>query len=114
MGEYAASSESSAACLYQHHPRCQDQPGSRNQHDLLRVHGCLPKYGSHLEENRAAKCIVELTDEVRDNVKGMADWGALGACIAEKAGNRIMAVLNLPKKMGPGATKNLISCASPG
>jgi hypothetical protein len=44
----------------------------------------------------------------------MADWGALGAAIAEKAGNRIMAVLNLPKKMGAGATKNLISCASPG
>jgi predicted aconitase len=76
--------------------------------------GCLPKYGSYLDENRAAKCIVEIDDEVRDNVKGMADFGALGACIAAKAENRIMAVLNLPKIMFPGATKNLISCASPG
>jgi hypothetical protein len=45
----------------------------------------------------------------------MADWGALGAVIANKAENRIMAVLNLPiTRMSAGATKNLISCASPG
>jgi hypothetical protein len=74
----------------------------------------MPKYGTHLDENRAAKCIVELDDEVRDNLKGTADWAALGACLAEKANNRIMAVLNLPSQMGPSATKQLISCASPG
>jgi predicted aconitase len=34
----------------------------------------------------------------RQHHKGMADWGALGAAIAEKAGNRIMAVLNLPRR----------------
>ena len=47
-------------------------------------------------------------------MEGAADWAALGACIAEKAENRIMAVLNLPKKMGPTATKQIISCCSPG
>ena len=47
-------------------------------------------------------------------MQGAADWAALGACIAEKAENRIMAVLNLPKKMGPTATKQIISCCSPG
>ena len=76
--------------------------------------GCLPKYGTHLDENRAAKCIVELDDETRDNMQGAADWAALGACLAEKAENRIMAVLNLPKKMGPTATKQIVSACSPG
>ena len=55
-----------------------------------------------------------MDDEVRDNLKGAADWAALGACIAEKSSNRIPAVLNLPQKMGPMATMQLCSCASPG
>jgi len=38
----------------------------------------LPKYGSHLDENRAAKCIVELDDETRDNIVGAADWALAG------------------------------------
>jgi hypothetical protein len=48
---------------------------------------------------RAAKCIVELDDETRDNIVGAADWACLGAAIAEKAENRIPAVLNLPKNI---------------
>jgi hypothetical protein len=114
MGEYAASSESSAACYINTILGARTNRESPVNTVYCAYTGCLPKYGSHFDENRAAKCIVELDDEVRDNVKGMADWGALGACIAAKAGNRIMAVLNLPTKMFPGATKNLISCASPG
>ena len=47
-------------------------------------------------------------------MEGAADWAALGACIAEKAENRIPAVLNLPKKMGPTATKQIVSACSPG
>ncbi|NLI80338.1 MAG: DUF521 domain-containing protein [Deltaproteobacteria bacterium] len=114
MGEYAASSESSAACYINTILGARTNRESAVNTVYCAYTGCLPKYGTHLDEYRAAKCIVELDDEVRNNIKGMADWGALGACIAEKAENRIMAVLNLPKKMGPGATKNLISCASPG
>jgi predicted aconitase len=114
MGEYAASSESSAACYINTILGARTNRESPVNTVYCAYTGCLPKYGSHLDENRVAKCIVELDDEVRDNIKGMADWGALGACIAGKAGNRIMAVLNLPSTMGPGATKNLISCASPG
>jgi predicted aconitase len=114
MGEYAASSESSAACYINTILGARTNRESPVNTVYCAYTGCLPKYGSHLDENRAAKCIVELDDEVRDNIKGMADWGALGACIAAKAENRIMAVLNLPKIMFPGATKNLISCASPG
>jgi predicted aconitase len=114
MGEYAASSESSAACYINTIYGARTNRESPVNTVYCAYTGCLPKYGSHLDENRAAKCIVELTDEVRDNIKGMADWGALGACIAAKADNRIMAVLNLPTHMSSGATKNLISCASPG
>ena len=46
-------------------------------------------------------------------MQGAGDWAALGACLAEKAENRIMAVLNLPKKMGPTATKQIVSACSP-
>jgi predicted aconitase len=114
MGEYAASSESSAACYINTVLGARTNRESPVNTIYAAYTGCLPKYGSYLDENRGAKCIVEVDDEVRDNMKGMADFGALGACIAAKAENRIMAVLNLPKIMFPGATKNLISCASPG
>jgi hypothetical protein len=114
MGQYAASSESSAACYINTVLGARTNRESAVNTVYCAYTGCLPKYGTHLDEYRAAKCIVELDDEVHHNIKGMADWGALGAVIAAKAQNRIMAVLNLPKKMGPGATKNLISCASPG
>ena len=115
MGEYCASSESSAACYINTVLGARSNRESPVNTTYAAYTGCMPKYGTHLDENRAAKCIVEIDDEVRDNLKGMADWGALGACIANKAENRIMAVLNLPiTKMSAGATKNLISCASPG
>ena len=114
MGEYAACSESSAAAYINTILGARTNRESPINTVYAAYTGCLPKYGSHLDENRAAKCIVELDDETRDNMEGAADWAALGACIAEKAENRIMAVLNLPKKMGPTATKQLVSCCSPG
>ncbi|HKI19230.1 MAG TPA: aconitase X, partial [Isosphaeraceae bacterium] len=114
MGEYAASSESSAAAYINTILGARTNRESPVNTVYAAYTGCLPKYGSHLDENRAAKCIVELDDELRDNLKGAAEWGALGACIAEKTNNRIAAVLNLPGKMGSSATKQLISCCSPG
>ena len=114
MGEYAACSESSAAAYINTILGARTNRESPINSLYAAYTGCLPKYGSHLDENRVAKCIVELDDETRDNMEGAADWAALGACIAEKASNRIMAVLNLPKKMGPTATKQIISCCSPG
>jgi len=114
MGEYCASSESSAACYINTILGAKTNREQAVNTVYCAYTGCLPKYGMLLEENRAAKCIVELDDEVRDNLEGVADWAALGACIAEKADNRIMAVTNLPKMMGPTATKQIVSCASPG
>jgi predicted aconitase len=115
MGEYAASSESSAAAYINTILGARTNRESPVNTVYAAYTGCLPKYGSHLDEYRDAKCIVELDDEVRDNLKGNADWAALGACIAEKANNRIPAVLNLPiGRMSSGATKSLIACCSPG
>ncbi len=114
LGEYAASSESSAAAYINTILGARTNRESPVNTVYCAYTGCLPKYGMLIDENRAAKCIVELDDEVRDNVKGAADWAALGACIAEKASNRIPAVLNLPKKMSPTATKQIIACCSPG
>jgi predicted aconitase len=113
MGEYCASSESSAAAYINTILGARTNRESPVNTVYCGYTGCLPKYGSHLDENRVAKCIVELDDEVRDNMHGAADWAALGACIADKAENRIPAVLNLPA-MGPTATKQIISCCSPG
>ena len=114
MGEYCAISESSAAAYVNTMIGARTNRESPINTIYAAYTGCLPKYGTHLDENRAAKCIVELDDETRDNMEGAADFAALGACIAEKAGNRIMAVLNLPNDMGPTACKQIISCCSPG
>jgi predicted aconitase len=112
FGEYCASSESSAAAYINTIIGARTNRESPINTVYCAYTGCLPKYGTHLDENRAAKCIVELDDEVRDNMQGAGDWAALGACLAEKAENRIMAVLNLPKKMGPTATKQIVSACS--
>jgi len=47
--------------------------------------GKTPSYGLHLEENR----VPDVHVDVRVNLKKMSDWGALGYCIGEKAGNKI-------------------------
>jgi predicted aconitase len=114
FGEYCASSESSAAAYINTIIGARTNRESPINTVYAAYTGCLPKYGTHLDENRAAKCIVELDDETRDNMKGAGDWAALGACLAEKADNRIMAVLNLPKVLGPTATKQIVSACSPG
>ncbi|MBF0529108.1 MAG: DUF521 domain-containing protein [Deltaproteobacteria bacterium] len=114
MGEYASCCESSAAAYINTILGARTNRENTITSLYAAYTGCLPKYGSHLDENRVAKCIVELDDEVRDPMKDAADWAALGAVIADKAQNRIMAVLNLPKVLSPTATKQLISCCSPG
>jgi hypothetical protein len=68
-----------------------------------------------LDENRVAKVIYELDDDIKNNiVDDPADWAALGGAIAKRANNRIPAVLNLPPRMMPSALKALTACASPG
>ena len=47
--------------------------------------GKTPSYGLHLEENR----VPDVHVDVRVNLKKLSDWGALGYCIGEKAGNKI-------------------------
>ena len=114
MGEYCASSESSCAAYINTIIGARTNRESPINTVYAAYTGCLPKYGTHLDENRAAKCIVELDDETRDNIVGAGDWAALGAAIADKAENRIPAVLNLPNKLGPTAAKQIVSACSPG
>jgi hypothetical protein len=114
FGEYCASSESSCASYIN------SIIGGRTnrENSIMTVYaaytGCIPKYGTMLDENRRPVVIVKLTDEVRDNMKDPADWSALGAVIAEKASNRIPAVLNLPRMISNTAAKYITGCVSPG
>lgn len=78
------------------------------------ITGVHPKYGTMLDENRRAKVIFELEDEVRDNLVYSADWAALGAAIAIKCDNQVPAIVNLPKPMSNEGAKLLTGCASPG
>ncbi len=114
FGEYCASSESSAAAYINTFLGARTNRENTITALYAAYTGVLPKYGTHLDENRRAKLIIELTDEVRDNLADAADWAALGAAIAEKGRNQISAVLNLPRVMSPTAAKQLTSCASPG
>jgi cis-L-3-hydroxyproline dehydratase len=61
MGEYAASSESSAACYINTILGARTNRECATNTVYCAYTGCLPKYLTHLDENRAAKCIVELT-----------------------------------------------------
>ncbi|MEO0249159.1 MAG: aconitase X [candidate division WOR-3 bacterium] len=114
FGEYCASSESSCAAYIN------SIIGGRTnrENSITSVYaaytGCIPKYGTMLDENRRARVIVKLTDEVRDSMSDPADWAALGAVIAEKGGNRIPAVLNLPRMISNTAAKYITGCVSPG
>jgi len=78
------------------------------------ITGVHPKYGTMLDENRTAKVIIELSEEVKRNMVDSADWAALGAEIALKATNRIPAVLNLPMPISNEAAKIITAAASPG
>ncbi|MBC8178136.1 MAG: aconitase X catalytic domain-containing protein [Desulfobacteraceae bacterium] len=78
------------------------------------ITGVHPKYGTMLDENRSARVIFEIDDEVKENMVYSADWAAMGAAIAIKSDNRIPAILNLPKPISNEAAKLLTACTSPG
>lgn len=114
-GEYAASCESSCACYLNSVLGVKTNRESAIVAPYATITGCIPKYGMLLDENRWAKVIYELDDDIKNNiVDDPADWAALGGAIAKRANNRIPAVLNLPPRMTASALKALTSCASPG
>jgi len=114
FGEYCACAESSAATYIN------TMLGARTNREnpwtvlLAAYAGVLPKYGTMLDENRRARVILELDDEVRDAMSDPADWAALGAAMAVKSGNRVPAVLNMPRTISTTAAKQLTACVSPG
>ena len=113
-GEYCASSESSVAAYLNTFIGARSNRENTVNTVYAGYTGYLPKYGMLLDENRLAKVIVELTDEVKEKMTDPADWAALGAVIAEKGGNRIPAVVNMPPLLSPTAGKCLSGCVSAG
>ena len=101
IGEYCASSESSCAAYINTIIGARTNRESPINTVYAAYTGCLPKYGSHLDENRAAKCIVELDDETRDNMQGAADWAALGACHRRKGGEPDSGRAQPAQEVGP-------------
>lgn len=114
MGEYCASSESSAAAYINSILGGRGNRESAVNTVYIAYTGCVPLYGTMLDENRAAKVIIEIDEELKQHMTETADWAALGAAIAEKADNRIPAIVNLPDVLSPTATKQLIATCSPG
>lgn len=114
-GEYAASCESSCACYLNSILGVKTNRESAVAAPYATITGCIPKYGMLLDENRRAKVIYELDDDIKNNIlDDPADWAALGGAIAKRANNRIPAVLNMPPRLMPSAAKALTACASPG
>src|SRR5512135_3497130 len=114
-GEYAASCESSCACYLNSVLGVKTNRESAIIAPYATITGCIPKYGMLLDENRVAKVIYELDDDIKENiVDDPADWAALGGAIAKRANNRLPAVLNMPPRLKSSAAKALTACASPG
>lgn len=114
-GEYAACDESSAACYLNTIMGVKTNRESAIMAPYAAITGCIPKYGMLLDENRLAKVIYELNDDIKNNlVDDPSDWAALGGAIAKRANNRLPAVLNMPPRLTTAAAKSLCACASPG
>ncbi|MDT8989329.1 aconitase X catalytic domain-containing protein [Curvibacter sp. APW13] len=115
-GQYAASCESSCACYLNTILGVKTNRENAVTGMYAAFTGTLPKYGMLLEENRKAKLIFEIADEVKNSITDdPADWAALGGTIAMKVNNRgIPAVLNMPDRLTGSAAKAFTACASPG
>jgi predicted aconitase len=87
QGEHIAWSESSAISF------ANSVLGARTNREggpsalAAAVCGCTPNYGLHLDENRVANLLVK----VEAPLKGMSDFGALGAYIGEAAKGKVPA-----------------------
>jgi len=114
MGEYVVTVESSYAAYI--NSILGARANRENTVTLIyaAITGVHPKYGTMLDENRSAKVIFEISDEVKENMVYSADWAAMGAAMAIKADNRVPAILNLPKPISNEAAKLLTGCTSPG
>lgn len=114
FGEYGACAESSAATYINSIIGARTNRENPWTAQFAAYTGCLPKYGTMLDENRRARVILVLDDPVRDSMSDPADWAALGGAMAIKSGNRVPAVLNMPRTISTTAAKAITACASPG
>lgn len=92
QGEHIAWSESSAISF------ANSVLGARTNREggpsalAAAVCGCTPNYGLHLDENRVANLLVK----VETPLKGMSDFGAMGAYIGEASKGKVPAFTGVP------------------
>jgi predicted aconitase len=91
LGEHIAWSESSAISF------ANSVLGARTNREggpsalAAAICGCTPNYGLHLDENRVANLFVK----VETPLKGMSDFGALGAFVGEAAKGKVPAFVGV-------------------
>ncbi len=85
FGEHVAWSESSAVCFANSVLGAKTNRESGFSSLASAITGKTPEYGLHLDKNRQAKILVE----VKTNVSGIEEFGALGKAIGDRIGNTI-------------------------
>jgi predicted aconitase len=113
FGEYHAICESNAACYANSIIGAKTNRQNTITAFYSAITGVHPKHGLMLDENRKGGIWFELDDEVRDNLKFLSDWNALGGFIGLKAYDKIPVITNLPKIISIEQAKALSATASP-
>ncbi|MBL7206468.1 MAG: aconitase X catalytic domain-containing protein [Candidatus Aenigmarchaeota archaeon] len=85
FGEHIAWAESSAVCFSNSVLGAKTNREGGPSALAAALTGFTPEYGYHLEENRQAKIAID----VKTEIKGTMNFGALGKVIGEKIGNKI-------------------------
>lgn len=105
MGEHVAWGESSAIVY------CNSILGARTNREggpgalAAALTGVVPEYGYHLDKNRKGQVLVN----VRCELNGLYEYGAMGHAIGMKTGNRVPVITGIDQKV---TTDNLRSFAA--
>jgi cis-L-3-hydroxyproline dehydratase len=113
FNEYHACCESNASCYANSMCGAKTNRESSITSFYAAITGVLPKYGLLCEENRKGQMLFTLKDRVKQNLKFISDWNALGAFIGTTAYDRIPVIANLPKMISIEQAKALSATASP-
>jgi predicted aconitase len=112
FSDYYAWCESNAACYA--NSICGAKTNRENSITAFyaAIAGVHPKHGLMCDENRKGGILFEIDKKLRENLKAISDWNALGAFIGMKAYDKIPVVTNL-QKISIEQAKALSATASP-
>lgn len=113
FGECHAICESNAACYANSFIGARTNRQNTITAFYAAITGVHPKHGLLCEENRKGGIWFELDDSVRNQLKFLSDWNALGGVIGMKAYDKIPVVTNLPDRISIEEAKALSATASP-